>query len=34
MEHQYQQSSSVDYSLKEGETLILQLKNVSELTRI
>ncbi|XP_057455591.1 uncharacterized protein LOC130746856 [Lotus japonicus] len=27
MEQHYQQSSSVDYSLKEGETLVLQLKN-------
>ncbi|KAE9588585.1 hypothetical protein Lal_00003075 [Lupinus albus] len=26
MEQQYQQSSSVDYSLKEGETLVLQIK--------
>ncbi|XP_057792380.1 uncharacterized protein LOC131009167 [Salvia miltiorrhiza] len=26
MEHQYQHSSSVDYSLKDGETLVLQLK--------
>lgn len=29
MEQQYQQTSSVDYSLKDGETLVLQLKNVS-----
>ncbi|CAI9089259.1 OLC1v1023800C1 [Oldenlandia corymbosa var. corymbosa] len=29
MEQQYQQTSSVDYSLKEGETLRLQLKNKS-----
>lgn len=28
MEQQYQKSSSVDYSLKEGETLKLQIKNV------
>lgn len=27
MEQQYQQTSSVDYSLKEGETLVLQIKN-------
>ncbi|KAK6157566.1 hypothetical protein DH2020_011814 [Rehmannia glutinosa] len=27
MEQQYQQTSSFDYSLKEGETLVLQLKN-------
>uniref|UniRef100_A0A0V0HKB9 Putative ovule protein n=1 Tax=Solanum chacoense TaxID=4108 RepID=A0A0V0HKB9_SOLCH len=27
MEQQYQKSSSVDYSLKEGETLKLQIKN-------
>lgn len=27
MEQQYQNTSSVDYSLKEGETLVLQLKN-------
>lgn len=27
MEQHYQQSSSVDYSLKEGETLVLQIKN-------
>ncbi|KAG8386815.1 hypothetical protein BUALT_Bualt03G0188100 [Buddleja alternifolia] len=27
MEQQYQQTSSVDYSLKDGETLVLQLKN-------
>ncbi|KAL1345976.1 hypothetical protein HN51_019632 [Arachis hypogaea] len=27
MEQHYQQSSSVDYSLKEGETIVLQLKN-------
>ncbi|OIW03393.1 hypothetical protein TanjilG_31840 [Lupinus angustifolius] len=26
MEQQYQQSSSVDYSLKEGETIVLQIK--------
>ncbi|EPS61455.1 hypothetical protein M569_13341, partial [Genlisea aurea] len=26
MEHHYQQSCSVDYSLKEGETLVLDLK--------
>jgi hypothetical protein len=25
----YEKQSSVDYSLKEGETLVLQLKNVS-----
>ncbi|KAG1346447.1 hypothetical protein COCNU_06G002760 [Cocos nucifera] len=29
MEQHYQTSSSVDYSLKEGETLVLQIKNVS-----
>lgn len=29
MEEQYQKASSVDYSLKEGETLVLQIKNVS-----
>ncbi|THG02084.1 hypothetical protein TEA_003779 [Camellia sinensis var. sinensis] len=28
MEKQYQKSSSFDYSLKDGETLVLQLKNV------
>ncbi|KAL3632224.1 hypothetical protein CASFOL_025208 [Castilleja foliolosa] len=27
MEQQYQQTSSVDYSLKDGETIVLQLKN-------
>ncbi|XWS33045.1 hypothetical protein CRYUN_Cryun22dG0044000 [Craigia yunnanensis] len=27
MEQQFQKSSSVDYSLKEGETLVLQIKN-------
>ncbi|XP_031394975.1 uncharacterized protein At1g03900 isoform X1 [Punica granatum] len=27
MEQQYQHTSSVDYSLKEGETIVLQLKN-------
>lgn len=27
MEQQYQKTSSVDYSLKDGETLVLQLKN-------
>ncbi|KAK7324687.1 hypothetical protein VNO77_28441 [Canavalia gladiata] len=27
MEQHYQQNSSVDYSLKEGETLVLQIKN-------
>ncbi|TYH99507.1 hypothetical protein ES332_A11G070900v1 [Gossypium tomentosum] len=27
MEQQFQKSSSVDYSLKEGETIVLQLKN-------
>ncbi|KAF8391238.1 hypothetical protein HHK36_023540 [Tetracentron sinense] len=27
MEQHYQKSSSVDYSLKEGETLVLQIKN-------
>ncbi|GER35531.1 adaptin ear-binding coat-associated protein 1 [Striga asiatica] len=27
MEQQYQHTSSVDYSLKDGETLVLQLKN-------
>lgn len=29
MVHHYEKQSSVDYSLKEGETLVLQLKNVS-----
>nr|GEX11952.1 retrovirus-related Pol polyprotein LINE-1 [Tanacetum cinerariifolium] len=29
MEQQYQKTSSVDYSLKDGETIVLQLKNVS-----
>lgn len=29
MEQHFQQSSSVDYSLKEGETIVLQIKNVS-----
>ncbi|RWR97468.1 Adaptin ear-binding coat-associated protein 1 NECAP-1 [Cinnamomum micranthum f. kanehirae] len=29
MEQHYQKASSVDYSLKEGETLVLQLKNKS-----
>jgi hypothetical protein len=29
MVQHYEKSSSVDYSLKEGETLVLQLKNVS-----
>ena len=29
MEQQFQNSSTVDYSLKDGETLVLQLKNVS-----
>lgn len=29
MEQQYQKSSSADYSLKEGETIVLQLKNKS-----
>jgi len=28
MEQHYQNTSSVDYSLKEGETIVLQLKNV------
>lgn len=28
MEQHYQKASSVDYSLKEGETLVLQIKNV------
>ncbi|CAI9299686.1 unnamed protein product [Lactuca saligna] len=27
MEQQYQQTSAVDYSLKDGETIVLQLKN-------
>lgn len=31
MEQQYQHTSSVDYSLKEGEKLVLQIKNVSTL---
>jgi hypothetical protein len=29
MVQHYENTSSVDYSLKEGETLVLQLKNVS-----
>ncbi|XP_010553002.1 PREDICTED: uncharacterized protein At1g03900 [Tarenaya hassleriana] len=29
MEQQFQSTSSVDYSLKEGETIVLQLKNTS-----
>lgn len=29
MEQQFQSTSAVDYSLKEGETLHLHLKNVS-----
>ena len=29
MEQQHQHTSSVDYSLKEGEKLVLQIKNVS-----
>ena len=29
MEQHFQETSSVDYSLKEGETLVLQMKNVS-----
>lgn len=29
MEQQYQNNSSVDYSLKDGETIVIQLKNVS-----
>ncbi|GFZ12877.1 adaptin ear-binding coat-associated protein 1 NECAP-1 [Actinidia rufa] len=29
MEQQYQKTSSVDYSLKDGETLVLRLKNTS-----
>ncbi|CAK9133257.1 unnamed protein product [Ilex paraguariensis] len=29
MEQQYQKTSSVDYSLKEGETLVLKIKNKS-----
>jgi hypothetical protein len=29
MVQHYEKQSSVDYSLKEGETLVLQLKNVS-----
>ncbi|KAJ7981567.1 Adaptin ear-binding coat-associated protein 1 [Quillaja saponaria] len=32
MEQQYQQTSSVDYSLKEGETLVLQIKTNSQKT--
>lgn len=28
MEQHYQKTSTVDYSLKEGETLVLQIKNV------
>jgi hypothetical protein len=27
MEQHYQQASLVDYSLKDGETLVLQIKN-------
>ncbi|KAB2612580.1 hypothetical protein D8674_034896 [Pyrus ussuriensis x Pyrus communis] len=30
MEQKFRQTSLVDYSLKEGETIVLQLKNVSE----
>ncbi|KAK9286032.1 hypothetical protein L1049_025235 [Liquidambar formosana] len=30
MEQHYQRSSSVDYSLKEGETLVIQIKNLEE----
>ncbi|KAJ4904940.1 Adaptin ear-binding coat-associated protein 1 NECAP-1 [Raphanus sativus] len=30
MEQHFQHTSSVDYSLKEGETIVLQLKNMSE----
>lgn len=32
MEQHFQTTSSVDYSLKEGETLVLQIKNVSPLS--
>ncbi|KAI5661832.1 hypothetical protein M9H77_21155 [Catharanthus roseus] len=32
MEQQYQQTSSVDYSLKEGETLVLQIKTNQQKT--
>lgn len=28
MEQQYQNNSTVDYSLKDGETIVIQLKNV------
>lgn len=31
MEQRYQKTESVDYSLKEGETIVLQLKNVRSL---
>uniref|UniRef100_A0A0E0JL59 NECAP PHear domain-containing protein n=1 Tax=Oryza punctata TaxID=4537 RepID=A0A0E0JL59_ORYPU len=34
MVQQYEKSSSVDYSLKEGETLVLQLKNKESGTKI
>ncbi|CAH8301029.1 unnamed protein product [Eruca vesicaria subsp. sativa] len=30
MEQHFQNTSSVDYSLKEGETIVIQLKNMSE----
>lgn len=31
MEQHFQKTSSADYSLKDGETLVLQIKNVSSL---
>ncbi|KAJ9686173.1 hypothetical protein PVL29_015190 [Vitis rotundifolia] len=34
MEQHYQKASSVDYSLKDGETLVLQIKNVSSLASL
>lgn len=34
MERHYQQTSSVDYSLKDGETLVLQLKNSVRLLHV
>jgi hypothetical protein len=34
MVQHFEKSSSVDYSLKEGETFVLQLKNVSFRSKI
>lgn len=31
MEQHFQQSSSIDYSLKDGETIVINLKNVRTL---